>query len=169
MATRTPVRTPAPPSRPAAAAGDPARGWRALAVLGAALAVVGWTDILLGLFPFQPGNPDWEFGVVSASLDAMPLGTLGLGLAVAALTARGARRTLGALSFFAWAVVVGLAAGAVLYALAAPAVWRAAPPAVHPQVLLAMGKAGVLATVYLCFHLWLGVHCRRAARRPEPR
>lgn len=169
MATNTAVRFSAPAPSSAAAPADPLQGWRVLGVLGAALALAGWTDVALGLLPARPGNPDWEFGAISATLDAMPLGTLGLGLAAAALTARGARRTLAAVAVFAWLVVAALVVGILLYALSAPAVWRAAPPAVHPQLMLAMAKAGVLAAAYLSFYLWLGVHCRRAARRSEPR
>lgn len=169
MATNAAARFAERTSTPAPAPVRPAEGWTVLAVLGAALALAGWTDVVLGTLPLRPGNADWEFGVVSSSLDAMPLGTLGLGLLAAALAVRGARRLLTAVAVVSWLVVAALGVAVLLYALAAPAVWRAAPPAVHPQVLVAMGKAGVLAAAWLCFYLWLGVHCRRAARRPEPR
>lgn len=168
MATHAALRF--PPRAPAPAPAVPAAGgWSVLAALGAALALVGWTDVVLGTLPFRPGNPDWEFGVVSATLDAMPLGTLGLGLMAAALSARGARRWLLGLTAVAWAVVAALVIAVLLYALSVPPVWRAVAPALHGQVMLAIAKAGVLATAYLCFYCWLGVHCRRAARRFEPR
>lgn len=168
MASNAALRLPPRAAAPAPAAPAP-DGWSALAVLGGVLALIGWTDVVLGTLPWQPGSPDWEFGVVSTTLDAMPLGTLGLGLAAAALAVRGARRRLAALSVLAWLVCAALVVAALLYALSAPPVWRAAPPALHPQLALAMARAGVLAAAYLCFYSWLGVHCRRAARRTEPR
>lgn len=161
-----PARASAPAVVPAASTAD---GWRVVAALGGLMAVLGWTDVLLGLLPPRPGNTDWEFGAVSTALDAMPLGTLGVGLLAAALTARGGRRGLLGLAVAGWVVALGLVAAVGLYALAAPVVWRAAPPPLHGQVALAMTKTAVLAAGYLAFHLWLGVHCRRAARRPERR
>lgn len=168
MASNAALRLPPRAAAPASTA-PPPDGWSALAVLGGVLALIGWTDVLLGTLPWQPGSPDWEFGVVSSSLDAMPLGTLGLGMAAAGLTARGARRRLAALGVLAWALTAAVGVASLLYALSAPPVWRAAPPTVHTQLALAMARAGVLALTYLCFYTWLGVHCRRATRRTVPR
>lgn len=167
MATHSAVRplpTAAAAGRdaPAVAGGD---GWAVVAALGCVLALAGWTDLLLGLFPARPGNPDWEFGAVSRLIDALPLGTLGLGALAAAAAARGRAGTLRALSWAAWGVVLGLLAVLALYALAAPVVWRAVAPPVRPPLAAAMSKTAVMAVGYLVFYAWLGRFARRAALR----
>ena len=56
------------------------RPYGALIVLGITLAFVGWLDVALNLYPPAIGNPDWEMGTISITIDSLPLGTLGMGL-----------------------------------------------------------------------------------------
>ena len=50
----------------------PPVAWDLLGWLGFALFVVGGADFLLTWFPERFGNPEWEFGTITASLNAMP-------------------------------------------------------------------------------------------------
>jgi hypothetical protein len=54
-------------------------GWYLLGWIGLAFALVGGFDLALIWIPLGFGNPEWEFGTVSATLDGLPVTTLGLG------------------------------------------------------------------------------------------
>lgn len=138
--------------RAAAHGPDEGRAWRVCALAGAALAVAGWSDVLLIWVPLRFGSSEWEFGTVSTALDAMPLGTIGLALLVMAAMARGWRRRRTALGILAVAVVVGLLASGVLYLLNVPLAWRALSPAGHPTLRKAFVKSGILAATYLVLY-----------------
>lgn len=47
-------------------------------VSGLLFALVGWVDIALFYVPLRPADPEWRFGIVAQSFDAMALPTLGL-------------------------------------------------------------------------------------------
>jgi hypothetical protein len=133
--------------------------------VGAALAVVGWTDVASGLVPVRLGNTDWEFGVLGGAIDALPLGTLGVGLVAAAAATHGARRTLALAAAVCVGVVGALLCALTLYLLSAPAVWGAVAPGVRGQLAVAVGKTALAATAYLSLYVWLGVFAVRAFRR----
>lgn len=135
-------------------AGRPDEGqvWRACALAGAALAVAGWTDVILVWLPLHFGNAEWEFGTVSTALDAMPLGTIGVALLVMAGLARGWRRRRMALGIFAVVVVVGLVISAVLYLLNVPMAWRGIGAAMQPALKKAFVKSGMLTLAYVLFY-----------------
>lgn len=89
----------------------PARAWQLLGWIGLVFAIMGFVDIVLGWYPTAFGNPEWEFGTISGSLNAFALPMLGLYLIVGSAVARGARRTARV-----GAIVMGLLAG-TLFAL----------------------------------------------------
>lgn len=62
--------------------------WQLIAALGWLFVVVGGTDALLVWYPFRFGNPDWEFGSITASLNGLPLPVMGLAMVLAAALAR---------------------------------------------------------------------------------
>ena len=51
--------------------------WRLLYWIGFAFVVMGGTDITLAWYPAPFGNPEWEFGAISATLNGLALPTLG--------------------------------------------------------------------------------------------
>src|SRR6476620_5631270 len=65
-----------------------ADAWSVLSWVGIAFIVMGLTDIALGWYPASFGNPEWEFGAVSAALNGFALPTLGLYLVLASTIAR---------------------------------------------------------------------------------
>jgi hypothetical protein len=60
--------------------------------IGGLLALAGWVDVLLLWIPLHLGRPEWEFGTVSSTFDALPLATIGLAILIAAAVAKGRRR-----------------------------------------------------------------------------
>lgn len=120
-----------------------------LALAGGALAVAGFFDLTLAWFPFGFGNPEWEFGTVTATLNALPLPTVGLVLVLVSARERGQliqSRVIGAL-FAALALLIILAA--VLYALDVPLALRAVQnPLAREGLVKAIIKAAGLVVVY---------------------
>jgi hypothetical protein len=146
------------------------RPFGALIVLGMTLAFVGWLDVLLNLFPPAIGNPDWEVGTISITIDSLPLGTLGMGMAVVGAALRGRSVLLRVLAVLAWCAMLFVAAAAALYLLSLPVVWAALAAQMKAPFSLAAAKTALLGTVYLLLYAWLGVfawgHARRI-RRPS--
>ena len=103
-----------------ALAGAPEYGWYLFGWMGVVFAAVGLLDLALAWYPFEFGNPQWEFGTVSRTYDTLPITALGLTLLLGSGVARGTRwwvRTVG-IVFLLMGLVV--AAGLVLYALNIP-------------------------------------------------
>src|SRR5690606_9441433 len=135
------------------------------AALGAGLAFIGWTDVLLVWLPFRPTSPEWEFGAISATFAGMPLGTLGLGIFTAAAAAHGWRRSLRALAVLLWVLSAIIIALAIIYALNALVAWRGAPQQVAPVLKIAILKSAAFAMVYMALYPLLGVLAWRSSRR----
>jgi len=144
---------------------EPALFWTVLAGCGLAIAVVGWFDLALLWYPLRFGDAEWEFGTISAHLNGLPLGTLGLALVAAAALAGGKRRTARALAVLCLLIVVSLLAAGLIYLLDVPVVWRAAnSPAIQHVVKKAMLKAGIFAATYFVFYAWLALILWRGSR-----
>jgi hypothetical protein len=126
-----------------------AHAWSVAAWVGFGLALIGWSDVFIGMYPFRPGNPDWEFGAVSAALDSMPLGAIGLAAATVGMLLSGRRRTLRVMSVFQALVVVFLLGAIALYSLSIPLVIKAVPAAMQGQLKLSIAKAFLLAVTYI--------------------
>ena len=67
--------------------------WRALSWIGIAFVLLGLTDVALGWYPPAFGNPEWEFGTISGTLNALAIPMLGLYLVLASAIARSDRRS----------------------------------------------------------------------------
>jgi len=167
MSTRVLVAEPTGRSSRAAAPRTPdmAGAWGVAAALGAGLALIGWTDVLLVWLPFRPTSPEWEFGAISATFAGMPLGTLGLGILTAATAALGWRRSLRALAVLFWVLSAIIVVLTFIYALDAVVAWRGAPAQAGPVLKLAVLKSAVFAMVYMALYPLLGVLAWRSSRR----
>jgi hypothetical protein len=143
---------------------DVRRPYGAIVILGITLAFVGWLDVALNLFPPAFGNPDWEIGTISITIDSLPLGTLGMGLATVGAALRGRSSLLRVLAVFAWCATIFVAAAAALYLLSLPVVWAALAAPMRAPFSMAAGKTALLGTVYLLFYAWLGVFAWSHAR-----
>lgn len=155
-----------PPRKPTPA---PELGWYLLGWAGWVFLLAGLVDIGLAWIPFNLGNPEWEFGTVTQSLQSLPVPFLGAALIIAAGVARNrlwwARIGVIVLALMAlWVLVAG-----VLYALNIPLALRAVQ---QPQVLFGLKKAIFRTALQVALYgvtaagmAWLGWKTvKRAAR-----
>lgn len=184
MTDRTPILTPDHGGRRRGLGPLPPSSVSALAPLllaaGFALAVAGWVDVGLFYYPSHFGSPDWEFGTIAQTLDAMPLPTLGLALVAIGIRVRG-----GALVWTrGMAVVLGIVAllclaALVLFALDIPLALKAmqhtatqanSPPAaiVSSGLKRGMAKVIVFSVCYTAAYAWMSVSMWRVRRATNP-
>lgn len=130
-----------------------AKPWNVAMWIGTALVLIGWSDVIMGMYPYRVGNPDWEFGAISAALDSMALGTIGIAAAAIGALVSGRRRMLQAISLFTGLVVGFLVSAIVLYGLSIPVILKAVPAAMQTQFSIAIAKALLLAVTYSFAHI----------------
>ena len=138
---------------------------RALWVAFTVLAGVALVDLALLWVPVRFGNPEWEFGTLTQTVDSLPLlSMMTVGLVVLAL----ARANLVALKFLrVWCLILVLALGVmlVLYLLSVPLIWqRAGTPDLALVIRKAIGKMIALSTLYVVLYGWLGILCWKGSR-----
>jgi len=114
-----------PPAGPKRPTQDPALGWSLLLVMGWLFVIVGLLNIVLLWWPLQMGNPEYEFASVAASLDSLPLPTMGLAFILAASRASARPTSAKAATVIAIAVAVLVVLAAILYGLAVPLALKA--------------------------------------------
>ena len=129
-----------------------------LSLAGTALALAGFFDLILAWFPLGIGNPEWEFGTVTGTLNGLPLPTVGLVLVLISARERGRivlARIIGGL--FAIMAVAIILAG-ILYALDVPLALRAVQNQLARSGLIkAIIKALGLVVVYSVVFSWIAV------------
>ncbi len=145
-------------------------GWQILWVVGITLVVTGVTDLGLGLYPFQFGTAEWEFGSVTNLLNRLPLMGIGLTLVLAAALARGRMAaSLGWSSLLLLVAVVVFVFG-VLYATNLPIVLASLPPGAARSVLQkAIAKTAAQAVIYFLGLFMVAVYGVRTAGRMRAR
>lgn len=140
--------------------------WRAVSWVGLCLAVVGTVDLVMGLYPFEVGVPEWEYGAIGDFLNRVPLLGLGLTFAVAAALRRGLRRR--ALGWSTALLVLGVAVLVLglLHATNLPLVMvnQGSGPLKVP-LYKAMAKSGAQLLVYVPAFIGVGLYAGRAAGR----
>lgn len=136
-----------PPLRPA-----PERAWRAVAWFGAMIALIGFAEAVVYLYPWGFGSREWEFGMSAQLLGALPLPTMGMAAVLASAFAQGNRRgmialgvVLGALGLVIWALLV-LFWLVVPLALSAPA---AGQPVIRQTIMRATIAGGGFGVLYV--------------------
>lgn len=147
---------------------DPSlRAWGVLGFVGAAFIIMGGTDIALAWYPSAFGNPEWEFGAISATLNGVALPTLGLYLLLAyGLAANRAAAKLAA-GILAAALLVSLIGLAFVYLTVVPLALRSV--AANALVSSGMKKAIVKAIVLLLAYGSLFVAAAHAGFRGRVR
>ena len=91
--------------------------WRLIAAVGAAFMATGWLDVGLFWFPLGVGDAGWEFGVISASLNGLPVPVMGTALLLTGAVGAGHRRLARFAQVAAVGAVVVVGLMAVLYGL----------------------------------------------------
>lgn len=137
-------------------AGSPDFGWYLIGWIGAVFTAVGALDLLLTWYPPRFGNAEWEFGTVSASLDGLPVLTLGLALSLGAGAARGQRWLLRTVAVVLVLLAVLIGIGAVLYATNIPiALQSVTDPTIRTGLKKAITKAAGQSVIYPVAFVWL--------------
>ena len=133
-------------------------GWSLLGGIGLVLAVVGGADVALTWIPLSFGNPEWEFGTVTATFDSLPVLTLGLGLLLASASATDSGRVRRALRILFGVLAVALVAAGLLYATLMPMVLSAlSDPTVKLGLYRAIAKTAVQAIAYPTLFFWIAL------------
>lgn len=125
------------------------RIWRFLGWAGWVFVAVGGVDSLLTWFPLALGQPEWEFGTITASLNGLPLPVLGLVLVLGANVAAGRTWMVRVVAVVMLLLALVVLAVAVLYMLNVPLALRAVTdPLARQGVLKAMVKTVVQVIAY---------------------
>ena len=135
------------------------RAWAVLGWIGLAFLVVGGADFALTWFPTDFGNPEWEFGTVTASFNGLPILSLGLGLLVVAAEQLERRwwSTLGVL--FALVLLVWILVGSVLWSMTVSLALQTVPDELVTGVRRAVAKTALQSVVFqllLAYLVWRG-------------
>jgi hypothetical protein len=137
-------------------------GWTFLMLIGAAFALVGGTDLAVAWIPQAFGNPEWEFGTVSSTLDGMPVFALGLALVLTAAVAGRERRLARTIAVVFLLLAVAIVGMAVLYVTVVPLALRSiADPTIKQGLMKAIVKSLTQAVVYPTVFTWLGIKAWR--------
>ena len=109
--------------------------------------VMGFIDIAIGTFPAAFGNPEWEFGVITAVLNGFAIPTMGLYLAIGSALARGRRGTARILAIVMIVLAVTVIGLGVLYALVAPIALTSVNQ--NPTLLIGVKKAILKSAIFV--------------------
>lgn len=138
--------------------------WTGLFGLGVVLALVGWIDLGLVVWPPQFGNSRWEFGIITAIVDGLPVATTGTTLAALGALGRSWRGVSTALAVGAALVALTLVVLALLYLLDVPVALGATPPNMKSVLYRTLLKTCAFFATYILFYVWLAWFTWR--RRP---
>lgn len=151
--------------KPERALRGPVFGWTLLGYVGLVFAIIGMLDVGLTWWPGMFGNAEWEFGSVSASLNGLPLPSLGLTLVLASGVARGDRVTIVAATSGFVVLTILLAAAGFLYVTVVPLALRdVTNEAVRTGLMKSIVKALALLLLYPTLYVCVAVSGWRAAR-----
>lgn len=124
----------------------PGPEWQVLLTVGLLFVVVGGADVALVWYPARFGVPEFEFASVAASLNSLPVVTMGVALLVAASSKLALRKT----AWLALVVIVLLGllvlVGGVLFGLTVPLALQAE---VEPTILTGIKKQVAKGVVQL--------------------
>jgi hypothetical protein len=130
---------------------DSLRAWRLIVWLGAALIVMGLTDVFLAWYPTAFGRPEWEFGAITSSLNGFALPTLGMFFVLVGAVARKQRvlARIVSLTMFLFAGVIIILG--IIYLTVVPLALSsvASNAVVLSGMKKAVAKAAVLSVTYV--------------------
>lgn len=114
-------------------------GWAILGWLGLAYLIMSVIDLALGWYPVRFGQPEWEFGTISATIAGLAIPTLSLYLMLASAFARERAKLVRGVAIAMIVIAVFLAVLFLLYLTAVPLALRAVSN--NPIIHLGMEKS----------------------------
>ena len=149
---------------------SPTTAWAMLGWVGLAFFIVGALDLLMTWVPTRFGNPEWEFGTVSRTLDNLPITAIGLTMLMASVAARSIAWAMRATGLIALLLAAVLAMGFLVYLLDVPlALRRVTDPLARSGLKRAIFKAAVQGTLYPTVLATVGIMGIRKTLRARPR
>jgi hypothetical protein len=143
----------------------PRLAWTLLGWFGLVATLVGAFDIALAWYPWQAGNPAWEFGIINLTVWSLPFPTTGLMLLLASGLALEktwqVRLAVAALLVFAVIILGAL----VLYALAIPVALQGAPDPVQLNVRKSVLKTVLLGIAFPTLYIVVATAALRQRRK----
>jgi hypothetical protein len=115
------------------------KGWVILGWLGLAYLIMSVIDLALGWYPIRFGQPEWEFGTISATIAGLAIPTLSLYLMLASAFARERTKLIKGIAIAMIVIAVFLAVLFILYLTAVPLALRAVSN--NPIIHLGMEKS----------------------------
>jgi hypothetical protein len=144
----------------------PGLSWRLLGWTGWAFFALGGVDVALTWFPATFGNPEWEFGTVTASLNGLPVTTMGLALVLCAGIAQGQRWIIRTVAMVLLLLAAAILVSGLLYATNVPIALRTVTQEVARQGLMkAITKTSVQLVLYPALFVTLAVVGWRYTRK----
>jgi hypothetical protein len=135
----------------------PDYGWQLLGWVGGVLLIAGVLDIGLAYYPLMFGNPNWEFGTVGTSLNALPVPMLGLALLLGAAVARGWALGMRVWSIVAIVAAVLILAAAFFWALNLPLAFKSVQePVARLALKKSVAKTAAQVVLYPVAFAWIG-------------
>jgi hypothetical protein len=126
-------------------------GWTGLTFL-----LVGGFDFALTWYPSDFGNREWEFGTVTASLNGLPVPTIGLVLLLAGAILLERRWWAGVVAVVSWVGMLWVLVGIVLWATTIPLAVQTVPPEVALGLKKAVAKSALQSLMYPVILAYLG-------------
>lgn len=114
-------------------------GWAILGWLGLAYLIMSVIDLALGWYPIRFGQPEWEFGTISATIAGLAIPTLSLYLILASAFARERANLIKGIAVAMIVIAVFLGVLFILYLTAVPLALRAVSG--NPIMHLGMEKS----------------------------
>ena len=143
----------------------PEFAWLLLGWVGLTFSAVGGFDVLLAWYPPLFGNAEWEFGTVTASLNGLPLFTMGMALLLGAAVARGSRWAVRLVAGVFVVVALAVILAVLLWATNVPlALHSVTDPVVKTGLKKAIVKTGAQAIAYPVGFAWVGIKAWRYSR-----
>ena len=145
---------------------SPNTGWYLLGGIGLVFAIVSLADLVLAFYPLAIGDAEWEFGTITTVMDGLPLLTIGLGLALGAMVARGRLAGVRILSLVFALIGLVLVVLTVRYAgHISQALGAVTEPAIKLGLRKAITKTLTQGTLYPIGFFWIGtlgwIHAKR--------
>lgn len=121
------------------------------------IAVVGFADMVLYLYPPSFGVPEWEFATLTAVFSALPLSSIGVAGVVGALLVNRDRLWLIVAGVSLVLLSVAIGAGYLVFLLDLPLALQAATGPQGPAIYRAIARATIMAVGFGFSYLVAGI------------